>query len=95
MSLPSSYSVELTDLHNPGNVRSFIGVVNDGIVQDEVKNYIPYRFFSLSDQTRIEFPMDRFLVKFSPERALIAEANRLQRLQAERATQDAGQPKMN
>ena len=95
MSLPQSYSVELTDLNNPASVRNFSGVSSDGIIQDEQQNYLPFRFLTLADQTRLEFPMDRYLVKFSPERALIAEANRQQRLQAQRSVQDAAQPKIN
>lgn len=95
MSLPQSYSVELTDLNQPGSNRSFIGVISDGIIADEQSNYLPFRFLTFSDQSRFEFPMDRFLVKFSPERALIAEANRQQRLQAQRTVESAAQPKIN
>jgi hypothetical protein len=95
MALPESYSIELTDISNAQSVRTYSGVISDGIVQDEQANYIPFRFLTLADQTRYEFPMDRYLVKFSPERALIAEANRQQRLQAQRRSEDAEQPKIN
>jgi hypothetical protein len=95
MSLPLSYTVELQEVNNPSAVRTFAGVTGDGILQDAHQNSIPYRFMILQDQSRIEFPMSRYIVRFSPERALVAEAAR-QRVEAQqRTTGSANDAKMN
>ena len=93
--LPQSYSAELTDLENPTSVRTFSGVTSDGVISDETGKYLPFRFLSLSDQSRVEFPMGRYIIKFSPERALIAAAGQARRAQAQREQEDAPRPKIN
>lgn len=93
--IPEFYSAELTDLENPASVRTFSGVTSDGVISDETGKYLPFRFLSLSDQSRVEFPMGRYMIKFSPERALIAAASQARRSQMQREQEDASRPKIN
>lgn len=93
--IPQSYSAELTDLENPTSVRTFSGVTSDGVISDDAGKFIPFRFLALSDQSRVEFPMGRYMIKFSPERALIAAASQARRTQAQREQEDAARPKIN
>lgn len=95
MSIPQSYSAELIDVNNTAAVRTFSGITSDGVMADELGNFIPFRYLSLGDQSRFEFPMDRFLVKFSPERALIAAAGQAKREQLQREQSGAASPKIN
>lgn len=92
MSTPSSYTVELIDFQNPQTVRSFSGVTNDGIVQDPQHRYMPFRFLLLLDRSRYEFPMERYLVKFSPERAAIAEKMKAEQDARDRASKASEPP---
>lgn len=95
MTLPLSYSVELQDVQNPSAIRTFVGVTGDGVMQDAHQNSIPFRYILLQDQSRFEFPMERYIVRFSPERALVAEAARQRHEAQPRPAAGADQAKMN
>jgi hypothetical protein len=88
-----SYSVEIIDINDPEIRKTFTHVTSDGILQDQQQRYIPYRYLVLNDQTRLEFPMERYLTRFSPERALVAEANL--RSVAQKKDETEPQPKFN
>lgn len=62
-----TYSASLKDLRTGENI-VYDGIESDGWISLDS----PIRWIGLTDQRRIEFSVDRFLVEWSPERAPIA-----------------------
>ena len=93
MALPESYGAALYDLEKNSEI-IYKGVIQDGLITvleetlkdgrptgDATVQTLPYRFLSLKDGTRIEYPMDRYRTVFDSDRTLVVnEAVRLKKL---------------
>ncbi|MCJ7521000.1 MAG: hypothetical protein MUP21_02085 [Dehalococcoidia bacterium] len=93
MALPESYGAALYDLEKNSEI-IYKGVIQDGLITileetfnagkvavSSVVRTLPYRFLSLQDGTRIEYPMDRYRTVFDSDRTLVVnEAVRLKKL---------------
>jgi len=79
------YTVELLDIKT-GEKHVFNKVTSDGIITDQSRA-LPYRFLLTDDGSRIEFPMERFIVSFDAGRIKVLEAAELQRRGAQPVTE--------
>jgi hypothetical protein len=93
MALPESYGAALFDLESNSEM-VYKDIVQDGLITileetikadktpgESVIRTLPYRFLTLKDGSRIEYPMERYRTVFNSDRTLVVnEAIRLKRL---------------
>jgi hypothetical protein len=63
------YEVTLIDIQSGVERVSIPDIIEDGIITVN-HSVMPYRFLITSSNSRIEFPMDKFIVKFGDNRQI-------------------------